>query len=173
MTHDLLLASASDAAEISAFAHASFKHTFAHLYDPADLAAFLGHWNRPEDLTAQTQSPDWALRYARFADGRIAGFIKLGPIDFALPADQPVDGAIELHQLYVDEAAKGTGLADALIQFGLGWAKERGNILYLSVYSENYRAQKFYIRYGFYDVARNPFLVGSHVDEDRIWRADL
>ena len=51
----------ADAEAISAFAEASFKHTFGHLYDPADLAAFLADWNPPAQLRAQLQLDDVPL----------------------------------------------------------------------------------------------------------------
>lgn len=166
-------ARAGDAEALSRFAAQAFTDTFAHLYDPADLTAFLATWNPSERIRAQIADPGWAIRVARGPDGAIAGFAKMGPVDFDLPPDQPAEGATELHQLYVGEAAKGTGLAAALMQWAIGWARERGSILYLSVFIENHRAQAFYRRHGFVDVGRNPFRVGNHIDEDRIWRLDL
>jgi diamine N-acetyltransferase len=173
MTHPLILAAPQDAGALSAFAHAAFIDTFAHLYDPKDLAAFLGTWNQSHDLAHQAQSDDWGLALIRDDDGQILGFVKTGPLDLPLPADQPSQKATELHQFYVHERAKGTGVAAALMDFALTWARSRADILYLSVYSENPRAQRFYARYGFVDVARNPFQVGDHIDEDRIWRLNL
>ncbi|PKP98610.1 MAG: N-acetyltransferase [Alphaproteobacteria bacterium HGW-Alphaproteobacteria-13] len=166
-------ARAEDADALSRFAERAFTDTFAHLYDPADLAAFLPTWNPPERICAQIADPAWAIRVARGADGAITGFAKMGPLDLPLPPDQPAGNATELHQLYVSEAAKGTGIAAALMQWAIGWARERASILYLSVFIDNPRAQAFYRRYGFVDVGRNPFRVGNHIDEDRIWRLDL
>ncbi|PAL22564.1 GNAT family N-acetyltransferase [Sphingopyxis sp. GW247-27LB] len=169
----IIPADVSDAEALSAFAEGSFRHTFGHIYDPADLAAFLAGWNPPDRIRAQIADPDWTIALVRGGDGAILGFIKLGPIDFDLPEGQPAAGATELHQLYVGEAAKGSGVAAALIEWGIAWARERASILYLSVFTENDRAQAFYRRYGFVDVGRNAFRVGNHVDEDRIWRLDL
>ncbi|ALC10780.1 GNAT family N-acetyltransferase [Sphingopyxis sp. 113P3] len=169
----IVRAEASDADALSTFAESSFRHTFGHIYAPDDLATFLADWNPPNRIRAQLADPDWAIALARGKDGAITGFIKLGPIDFDLPEHQPAAGAIELHQLYVSEDAKGTGLAPALIEWGIAWARERAAVLYLSVFSENARAQAFYRRYGFVDVGRNAFRVGNHVDEDRIWKLDL
>lgn len=170
---NLILARDEDADELSLFAVDAFKRTFGHIYDPADLAAFLTDWNPPERIRAQLADPAWTIALTRGEDGAIAGFVKMGPIDFDLPAGQPGDDATELHQLYVGEAAKGTGIAAALMEWGIAWARERASILYLSVFTENPRAQAFYRRYGFVDVGRNPFRVGNHIDEDRIWRLDL
>lgn len=173
MTHIIELAQPADAADIAAFAAASFVHTFGPLYRPQDLATFLKNWNQADALAAQAEDPDWAVALIRFSDGAIAGFVKCGPVDFNLPPAQPSRDATELHQLYVQEDAKGTGIAAALMDFAVHWARQRASILYLSVFSENFRAQKFYARYGFTDVGRNPFRVGDHIDEDRIWRLDL
>lgn len=166
-------AQAADADALSRFAERAFCDTFAHLYDPADLTAFLATWNTPERIRAQIADQGWAIRVARGADDAIAGFAKMGPVDLSLPPGHSADKATELHQLYVSEAAKGTGVTAALMAWAIDWARERGAILYLSVFIDNHRAQAFYRRYGFVDVGRNPFRVGSHIDEDRIWRLDL
>lgn len=167
------LAKPSDAEAIAAFADGSFTRTFGHIYDPADLAAFLAGWNPPGRVREQIASDDHDIALVRDAEGAILGYIKMGPVDFELPAGQPTGNAVELHQLYVAEAAKGTGVAVALMDWGIAWARERAAILYLSVFTENERAQAFYRRYGFYDVGRNAFRVGNHIDEDRFFRLDL
>ena len=43
----------------------------------------------------------------------------------------------------------------------------------LSVWSENWRAQAFYRRFGFQDRGPVTFMVGNHPDEDRVWEASL
>ena len=167
------LAKPADAEAIAAFANGSFTHTFGHIYDPADLSAFLADWNPPDRVRAQIASDDYDIGLVRGAAGALLGYIKMGPVDFELPEGQPADGAVELHQLYVAEAAKGTGVAAALMDWGIAWARERASILYLTVFTENDRAQAFYRRYGFTDVGRNAFRVGNHIDEDRFFRLDL
>jgi len=167
------LAKTGDAEAIAAFADGSFTHTFGTIYDPADLATFLAGWNPPERVRTQIASADHDIALVRGGAGDILGYIKMGPVDFDLPDDQPVDHAVELHQLYVAEAAKGTGVAVALMEWGIAWARTRASILYLTVFTENHRAQAFYRRYGFYDVGRNEFHVGNHIDEDRFFRLDL
>lgn len=164
---------ASVANELSAFAVDAFVATFGHIYAPENLAIFLADWNTPDRLTAELADPAFAIALVRDAQ-KINGFAKLGPIDFNLPEGHSAEGAIELHQLYLAETAKGTGIADALMRWAIAEAQTRGHaILYLSVFTENPRAQAFYRRYGFVDIGRNPFRVGNHIDEDRIWRLDL
>ena len=161
------------AEELSAFSVGAFVATFGHIYAPEDLAAFLAEWNTPALLAAQVDDPNYAIALVRGDDG-IAGFAKLGPVDLPLPAGHCADAAIELHQLYLAESAKGSGIADTLMRWSIAEARARGYaVYYLSVFTENPRAQAFYRRYGFVDIGRNAFRVGNHIDEDRIWRLDL
>jgi ribosomal protein S18 acetylase RimI-like enzyme len=169
----IALAKPEDAEAIAMFANGSFTDTFGHIYDPADLSAFLADWNPPERVRAQIGDAGHDIALVRDDAGAILGYIKMGPVEFDLPPEQPTDDAVELHQLYVAEAAKGTGIAARLMEWGIAWARERASILYLTVFTENHRAQAFYRRYGFYDVGRNEFRVGNHIDEDRFFRLDL
>ena len=82
--------------------------------------------------------------------------------------------AIELRQLYLLKAHHGSGLAAALTDWGIAEAKRQGNEeLYLTVYTDNHRAKRFYERYGFEEVGRYDFMVGNHADEDIIMRKSL
>ena len=166
-------ATPDDAAEISRVAEAAFTATFS-FYPPEDLSAFLAEWNPVEKVARQLAEPEWHFQVARDDDG-IAGFIKLGPVDFDLPDIECDDAAaIELHQLYMLERAKGSGAAQQLMDWALTTARAMGmERMYLSVFIENKRAQAFYRRNGFYEVGRNAFRVGNTVDDDRIWRLDL
>lgn len=160
-----------DRAELAAMAERSFVETFGTLYAPADLATFVGEAFGPAGLPAQIDNPAYRLRVARAA-GSIVGFAKLGPL--ALPAPAPAPGAVELCQLYVLAAHHGTGIAQALMDWAMAEARAGGAPeLYLSVFADNRRAQRFYARYGFAEVGRYAFKVGTQLDDDRIWRCAL
>jgi len=110
------------------------------------------------------------LRLAEDAEG-LTGYCKLGPV--TLPVE-PGPAPIELRQLYLRERGKGTGAAQALMDWALQTARARdAATLWLSVYIENYRAKRFYERYGFVDRGRYVFMVGDHEDEDRLMSLDL
>lgn len=167
---------ADDAAALSAMAQHSFCETFAHMnYPPDDLAQFLDEAMGAARYAAQIVDPDFALRVARDGEGRIIGFIKLGPNELPLPPGEGESGrALELHQLYLLDEAKGTGIAGALMAWVLDEARARGAVvLYLSVYIDNHRARAFYARHGFSEIGKNPFRIGSVVDDDRVWKRRL
>ena len=141
-----------------------FTETFGHLYDPADLEAFLaGH--RAEHWAEQLRDPRFTVRIAEDG-GQAVGLAKLGPLK--LPVEGPID-PIELRQLYVAARARGTGVAAGLMSWVLEEAERRGaRELYLSVYTDNVRAQRFYARYGFEVVGPCVFMVGNQADADII-----
>ena len=175
MAFTLAVPTVADAQDLSAMAQASFCATFAYRNYPADdLAGFLAGAMGPQRYAAHISDPAYALRVARDADGDIIGFIKMGPNDLPTVADDEGKEVRELHQLYLMPAAQGTGLAQQLMDWGFAWARGEGaGALYLSVYCENVRAQRFYARHGFVEVGKNPFMVGNTEDDDRVWRCVL
>lgn len=149
----------------------SFTDTFAHLYRPADLDAFLKQTFGPDGLPAQIGHPDYRIRVA-VEDGRIAGFAKIGPCH--LPSPPVPEGAAELHQLYVLKDWHGQGVAAGLMDWAMETARADGAAhLVLSVFSENHRAQRFYARYGLSEIGAHGFQVGEQIDDDRIWSVAL
>jgi ribosomal protein S18 acetylase RimI-like enzyme len=160
----------ADGPALSAMAQRCFTDTFGSLYRASDLAAFLDRAFGADGLPSQLDDPAFSVRLACEGDA-IAGFIKLGPVDF--PGDWSA-GTIELHQLYVLGPWQGEGVAPALIDWAIETARTRGATqMLLSVFVENIRAQRFYARYGFREVGRYAFRVGDHIDDDRIWSLDL
>ncbi len=162
-------ASPADLSAIDRVFRQSFCDTFAHLYPPEDLAAFLA------DFTPQAWSDEFTdARYrSRVAEtpGEVIGFVKLGPS--ALPVETN-KRAVELRQIYVLKEHHGSGIAAELSDWATEEARRQGfEELYLTVYVDNHRARRFYERYGFGAVGRYDFMVGSHADEDIIMRKAL
>jgi diamine N-acetyltransferase len=158
-----------DAAALADLHRRSFVETFAHLYRPEDLEAFLAQLTE-EGFRAELLDGQHRIRFAE-ADGKPVAFVKLGPI--TLPVE-PIRPALEFRQLYVLKQWQGAGVAQALSEWAIDQARQRGaEELYLSVFTENHRAKAFYRRYGFTYVGPYKFMVGDQADEDEIWKLDL
>lgn len=162
-------ATRQDLPAIDAVFRTSFCDTFAHLYRPEDLGAFLAKFTA-EAWAQEFADPRYRFRVAE-ADGEVVGFVKLGPSE--LPVE-PRGPAIELRQIYVLKSHHGSGLAAVLTDWAIEEAaRNRAEELYLTVYTDNHRARRFYERYGFEPVGRYDFMVGSQADEDIIMRKAL
>jgi GNAT superfamily N-acetyltransferase len=157
-----------DAEAMAELGRRSFTETFGHLYKPQDLAAFLSH--NDEGWRRELADPAFAVRIGETQGGPVA-YAKLGPP--SLPFE-PLGRAIELRQFYVLQPWQGAGVATRLMGWAIAEARARGaDELYLSVFTDNRRARRFYDRYGFTFVQTYDFLVGSHADQDHILRLDL
>lgn len=162
-------ATAADLPAVDALFRESFVATFGTLYSPENLAAFLGRFT-PEAWRDELASGGHAIRLAE-ADGVLLGYAKVA--DPTLPVT-PAGPSIELRQLYLAEAAKGSGIAAVLMDWVIAEGRRRGcGELFLSVYIDNHRAKRFYERYGFEDVGPYRFMVGDQADEDRLMRLRL
>lgn len=162
-------ATLEDAPAIDGLFRQGFTDTFAHLYDPRDLAAFFAKFTQ-DDWREEIANPDYAFRLAE-EDGRLAGYAKVSPVSLPIEPETP---AAELRQIYVLEPWQGAGIARDLMAWVLAEARSRGaEELYLTVFIDNHRARHFYDRYGFEAVGRYDFMVGTHADEDVIMRLKL
>ena len=162
-------ATADDAPLLSRIGAESFIETFGHLYTPENLAFFLKN-HSVENWEKELTDPRYTIRLVE-RDGEAVAFAKVGPPGLPFEVTGPT---AELKQFYVLQPWHGTGVAQALMQWVLDEARGRGAAqLFLSVFVDNHRAQRFYARYGFEQVGTYAFMVGDHADEDLIMRAHL
>lgn len=159
-----------DGAVLGGIARATFIDAFGALYGLQDLAAFLGQGSDAA-YGAELADPDIEVRFA-CAGGAPIGFCKISSLK--LPAPDPAPAAAELRQLYLYKPWHGLGLADVLTRWAMDRARARGaSEIWLSVFTENLRARRFYARHGFVEIAPYQFMVGTQADEDILCRAKL
>jgi diamine N-acetyltransferase len=160
----------ADAAALGGLTRATFIETFGPLYQLADLTAFLEA--RSDDATAaELADPGVTVRMA-LAGSVPVGFCKLSPCK--LPIDDEGRHVLELKQLYVFRPWHGAGIAAVLTDWAIATARAQGaQDLWLSVFSENPRARRFYARHGFVEIKPWAFMVGSQADKDILCRKRL
>ncbi len=167
MTISYRSCSRDDAEVVDGLFRKSFCDTFAHLYRPEDLEAFLCKFT-VEAWEKELADERFAFQIAE-VDGVPVGYVKLGPPELPVERCGP---AIELRQFYLLHEWRGAGVAHALMDWAMEEARVRGaREMYLTVFIENHRARRFYERYGFQHVGSYKFMVGEQADEDIIMRA--
>lgn len=162
-------ATPADAAVLAALGAATFVETFGHLYTPEDLRTFLEESHSIAAYAKVLADPAYALWLAEDAVGRAIGYAQAGPC--GLPHDdvRPEDG--ELKRLYVRAGTQNAGTGRALMDAAMAWLLHDGpRTLWVSVWSENVGAQRFYARYGFAFAGEYAFIVGQQRDREFIYR---
>jgi diamine N-acetyltransferase len=158
----------ADAEVLAALGARTFADTFAHLYPPQDLQAFLADAYSVERTRADLANPAMALWIVE-ADGKAVGYALAGPCALPHPDVTPASG--ELKRIYFLKGWQGAGLGVRLFAETMAWLQSRGpRDVWIGVWSENYGAQRFYARHGFAKVGEYGFRVGSTVDHEFILR---
>lgn len=159
-------ATPADAPALSAVGRETFADTFGHLYRAEDLAAFLDKSHSVAVYERLLADPSYGLWLAEGCEGLTPGYCVAGPC--ALPVPDMPPGSGELARLYLRKSAQGSGLGSRLLEEALDWLDAHFEHVYLSVYSENFGAQRLYARYGFVKVWDYFYMVGDHADPEWI-----
>jgi ribosomal protein S18 acetylase RimI-like enzyme len=146
----------------------TFVDTFGHLYPDEDLQAFLQDSHAPATYAGYLADPAFAL-WLLEDDGAVHGYALAGPSGLPHPDVAPGDG--ELKRLYVSNAVQNGGWGGRLFDAALAWLeRDAPRTLWISVWSENLGAQRFYARYGFTKAGEYEFPVGRVRDREFILR---
>jgi len=172
MSVALRLARPDDAPALSALATEAFVAAFGHLYQRSDLDAFLAEHRTVEVYREDIADPNTRIALAE-TDGALAGYALIQwPSDFADESDAL--HPLALHQLYCAPRMTGHSVGAALMDWALAEARALGcDAVQLSVFSENFGAQRFYARYGFGKIADIEFWVGNHCDHEYLFERRL
>ena len=174
MTTVLRPATLADVPVLAPFAAEAFDAAFGHLYRPDDLALFLDEWRTEKAYRDALGEPAKRIQLAEI-DGVLSAYalIVLGDGMEERPEPRPTR-PVFLSQLYCAAEATGQGLGAALMDWAIDEARHwNADAVQLSVFSENFGAQRFYQRYGFRKVADIDFWVGNHRDDEFLYELKL
>lgn len=158
----------ADTAVLSELGARTFCETFAHLYPPEDLAAFLPEAYGEARTAADLADPSKAAWLVE-ADGEPIGYALAGPCALPHPDVTPDSG--ELKRIYFVQGRQGGGLGRRLFAEVMDWLQASGpRDVWIGVWSENHGAQRFYARHGFEKAGEYGFHVGATVDREFILR---
>lgn len=157
-----------DAAALAALGERTFVETFAHLYDPQDLSAYLAEAYSLQRTQADLADPakaQWLVEQ----DGEAIGYALAGPC--GLPHADVTAACGELKRIYFRKDRQGGGLGKRLFAEVMAWLQKDGpRTVWIGVWSENHGAVRFYERHGFEKVGEYGFAVGQQIDHEFILR---
>lgn len=165
-------ATLADAPALAKLGVETFVAAFGDLYTPKDLADFIAEVHNPDAVAGEIAGDSCTHRLAE-VDGALVAFCKLRyPSHYTAYSD--ARDPIELGQLYALPGHTGTGIGAKLMDWTLEVARERAHdAILLSVYAENFGAQRFYQRYGFAKIADITFRVGEQLDPEFLYELKL
>ncbi|MDG2400979.1 MAG: GNAT family N-acetyltransferase [Akkermansiaceae bacterium] len=153
---------AEDTPKLASLGRDTFIETFGPLYRKEDLDHFLEESYSDTVISAELSDPKLTHRVIEFKNELIA-FIKVGPVH--VPTKCPSPDAAEIWQIYVRQAFLGKGFGNHLMNWALShFQLIKASEIYVSVFSENSKAIRFYEKYGFKKIDEYDFLVGDQID---------
>lgn len=160
----------ADAAALSALAQQTFIDAFAHLYRPEDLGVFLASERSEATYAAKLADPEVRVELAEANGALVAYSLVAWGVEFDERPEPRPKKPLFLSQLYCLKETTGLGIGARLIDNVFAFARAGGaDAIQLSVFSENFGAQRFYQRYGFGKVADIEYWVGQQCDAEFLY----
>ena len=185
---------AADAEAIAKVGATTFANSFGHSMPAEHLQAYLAEAYTPTAIAKDLANEQNHFFVARLNSARaeenskVVGFIqmKLGTTEGCIPSDVPT---CELHRIYVSSDQVGGGIGQLMMGRGLQWAREqllgsephngatvvpsegaKGQKagVWLGVWEENVKAERFYRRWGFERVGAHDFAMGDTRQTDSV-----
>ncbi len=164
-------ASLTDATVIADFARQTFETAFGPDNTPEDMRAYLDACFSTPRIQDELINPEVIYLLAH-ADDQLVGYVKLEAVP---PPDY--DAAIkpvQLSRIYVASHLLGQGLGSQLMQLTLQECRQQGyESVWLGVWDQNLRAQRFYERCGYKKIGKKSFILGSDIQVDTVYLLQL
>jgi GNAT superfamily N-acetyltransferase len=136
-----------DAGLICVLGTTTFYEAYHEQDQPAALASYILESFSPDQVRGEMETPGSEFLII-FLDEKAVGYAKLRE-------DPPAPGvtsenAVELQRFYAVERVWGKGVGEALLNYVLDAARQKGfDTLWLGVWEENMRGRRFYEKQGF------------------------
>jgi len=167
-------AAQSDAELLAAFARTVFIETFSARNTPENMTHYLNASLTNEKILEEILDPENTFVLVEHQQVIIAyykltvGFETIHP---SIPALFLEKASIMLERFYVDFAWHGSIVAKQMMQHCLDLAASlQKDCIWLGVWENNFRAQKFYQKWNFEIVGSHPFVMGDETQTD-YWMA--
>ena len=168
----LKLISIDDLNELRSISIETFKQTFAAQNTKENIRLYLKNKISIKQLKKEIYNPNSKF-YFIYQKNKIIGFLKLNYND-SQREKMYLNNGFEIERIYLIAAFQGKGLGKKLITKILNMGKEMGyRKAWLGVWENNFRAIKFYKKYGFKKFGQHNFLLGNDLQTDYLLEMDV
>jgi diamine N-acetyltransferase len=157
----------TDAEILSALAKQTFYNTFDGTCTGEDMQSFLEEYFNVPQIKKELEDKE-SFNFFAEAENVPVGYIRFQE-DYESFQYIKKWKAIELKRLYVQKEFHGKGIAHSLMKIFMDYSIEnKYEVAWLGVWEYNFKAQKFYSKYGFEDSGQgHPFPIGNTPQTDR------
>jgi diamine N-acetyltransferase len=149
----------------------TFEETFASTNSEENMNDYYVRCFNETTLQQELSDPEAWWYFIEYS-GALAGYLKVNAGN-AQTELQDEDG-FEVERIYVLKAFQRTGVGVALMQHAINLGREMGKrYLWLGVYEENFRALRFYEKFGMKEFADHIFMMGKQSQRDVLMRMEL
>ena len=160
----------TDAKALSAIAQSTFELACPAESNKSEIAKYIAE-NLGEPQFKQMLLSDETPVFCAWANSSIVGFLILR-LSSQCPANPTLARTTQLERLYVSPDFHGTGASDLLMRAAFDICHKRHRTgIWLSVFSGNLRAIRFYARSGFAKVGATYFEMGNEMHLDDVMLA--
>ena len=158
---EIQTAAANHAKLISVLGTVTFYEAYFEQDNPNDLAGYIHEAFELDKIRDEIEDKS-SIFFVIYLDKQAVGYAKLREDSEAYCIKN--ETAVELQRIYIVERVFGRGIGEILLNYCLETARRRGfKTLWLGVWEENKRAQRFYEKHGFKRVGELHFPYGENV----------
>jgi len=163
--------SLSDIDQLQEIGRQTFSETFSASNTEENMSKYLEEGFSTEKLTAELNDNNAEFYFAEL-DNNAIGYLKInyGQSQTELQDDK----ALEIERIYVLKEFHGKKVGQLLYDHAIKIAKQKNaDYVWLGVWEENHRAQKFYKKNGFVEFDKHKFKLGNDEQTDIMMKLKL
>ena len=149
----------------------TFAETFAATNREEDMNDYYARCFNEKTLRQELSVPEVQWFFIEYNDV-LAGYLKVNT--GAAQTELREEDGFEVERIYVLKAFHGTGVGSVLMEHAIQIGKEMGKrYLWLGVHEENYRALRFYGKFGMKEFDDHIFMMGKQPQRDVLLKMEL
>ncbi len=168
---DILLAGPDDVSALVEAGRQTFYETFHNTISEENLLQYLDDSFHPDKIREELTHPESYFYLARI-NGAVAGYLKVNTGKAQTEAQE--ETALEVERIYVTKEWHGKSVGQALMDHALEIARDKkATYVWLGVWPKNYRAVRFYQKYGFEVFDTHTFHTGREYQTDYLMKLNM